>query len=167
MAKELVLIPKADYDKLLSQNVNMCNHLRNTSSTENACHTSDNPTPLNANGSAGDVNKHISKSFTFNNDKVNLNNTPTPENSKEISSLSKSSSRIDDRDKVNSDGEIKKMKSVSAKLNGITSIRSKSNDDHLERDQFGGQTKGRKYVKQTFSEFLENKRRPRWIPYKR
>ena len=101
MAKELVLIPKANYDKLLSQNVNTCNHLRNASSTENACHTSDNPTPLNANGSAGDVNKHISKSFTFNNDKVNLNsardvsksftfnndkanlnNTPTPENSK-------------------------------------------------------------------------------------
>ena len=68
---------------------------------------------------------------------------------------------------MNSDGEIKKMKSVSAKLNGMTSIRSKSNDDHLERDQFDGQTKGRKYVKQTFSEFLENERRPRWIPYKR
>ena len=88
-------------------------------------------------------------------------------NSKEISSLSKSSSRIDDQDKMNSAEEIKKMKSVSCKLNGMTSIRSKSNDDHLERDQFGGRTKGRKYVKQTFSEFLENKRRTRWIPYKR
>ena len=60
MAKELVLIPKAEYEKLLSESVNICYHDRNESCAENEYlkpHTSDNPTHLNANESVGDVNK--------------------------------------------------------------------------------------------------------------
>ena len=88
--ERVCLIPKAEYEKLLSQSVNICNHLRNASCTENECHkphSNDNPTSLNANESSGDINKHISKSLTHHNDKVNLNYTPTPVNSKEISLL--------------------------------------------------------------------------------
>ena len=81
------------------------------------------------------------KSLTHNNDKMNLNDSPCPMNLKEISLLSKPPTCIDDQDNMNSKDENKRMKPVTVKVNSLTSIRSKSNNGHLQSDQFGGQKK--------------------------
>ena len=96
---------------------------------------------------------------------MNLNDSPCPMNLKELSSLSKPPNRINDQDNMNSKDENERMKPVTVKVNSFTSIRSKSNDGHLQSDQFGGQKKNPQFVKHTFTEFLGNKKCARWIPY--
>ena len=201
MAKELVLLPKAEYEKLLSENkirtdsINDSKSLTqnrgtNTDANEtvgsqtitssninesaggthiNANDTAGSQTTksssnINANDSAGGVNKYLSKSFTRFSDTVNLNTSsyPTGKNSIDTPLLSKPSNRMDDQDSTYNSG-IKKTD----KVNSVKSTRSNFDKNHPVSDQSGGQQKGQKYVKQTFSEFLGNKRRAKWIPYKR
>ena len=201
MAKELVLLPKAEYEKLLSENkirtdsINDSKSLTqnrgtNTDANEtlgsetitssninesaggtniNADDTAGSKTTksssnINADDSAGGVNKYLSKSLTRFSDTVNLNTSlyPTGKNSIDTPLLSKPSNRMDDQDSTYNSG-IKKID----KVNSVKSRRSNFDNNHPVSDQSGGQQNGRKYVKQTFSEFLGNKRRTRWIPYKR
>lgn len=60
----------------------------------------------------------------------------------------------------------KSTNSLNRNVSSMTSGRGKSNSERIELDQSGGQRKGKKYVRQTFSEFLGNKRRQKWISYK-
>ena len=105
---------------------------------------------INANDSAGGVNNYLSKSLTRFSDTVNLNTSlyPTGKNSIHTPLLSKPSNRMDDQDSTYNSG-IKKTD----KVNSVKSTRSNFDNNHPVSDQSGGEQKGQKYVKQTFSEF--------------
>ena len=187
MTKELVLLPKAEYEKLLSDNkirtdsINDSKSLTQnrgtntdanetvgsqtiTSSNINGTNINTNDTAgsqttksssnINANDSAGGVNKYLSKPLTRFSDTVNLNTSlyPTGKNSIDTPLLSKPSNRMDDQDSTYNSG-IKKTD----KVNSVKSTRSNFDNNHPVSDQSGGQQKGQKYVNKHFPNFWGTK----------
>lgn len=141
MAKELVLITKVQYEKLISA----CQ--KNSSSSH--VHT-------NVNESVGGDSKHtplLSKPLIRTDEQTNVE--PNGErNANEDEYIAKESLGIKPK------GTKENLK-ISRKPKKI-----KSNSEHVVRDQSGGKQMHRKYLKQTYAEFMANKKRRQWIPYK-
>ena len=154
---ELVLIPKAEYEKLLLDNQTRHSSIDSSIPVQNINRTD---------------NESISSNSSFNSVHTNVNesardvNKPYP---KELVLLLKPVTRTAEQINAdhNSDPKINRVKSHSRKVvSSRKPNQNKSNSEQKMHDQSGGQQTHRKYVKQTFTEFLGNKRRPRWIPYK-
>lgn len=163
MAKELVLIPRAEYEKLIGESGTQIsgrkiNHsIRDQTEIPGSVitNTSDISTHKNASEPATTLNRGISKenpllskSFIWTTDQDNSEQ-------KDFNAASKTSKVLK-----------KSTNSLNRNVSSMTAGRGKSNSERIMLDQSGGRRKGKKYVRQTFSEFLEDKRRQKWIPYK-
>lgn len=146
MAKELILVPKAEYEKLLSDN-----QTRRSSTADSFISTQNSDkqsTPIHSDKQSTSLHKNV-------NEPAGDDNETNP---KEPPMLS--IAKIRNGEQKNAEGN-HELKSHSIK---VESSRKPNKNKFAIHDQSGGQH--RKYVKQSFAEFLGNKRRPRWIPYK-
>lgn len=160
MAKELVLIPRAEYEKLIGESgIQISGRKINHSVRDQTeipgsviTNTSDISTHKNASESATTLNHSIPKK-----DPLLLKSSirTTDQEQKDFNAASKTSKVLK-----------KSTNSLNRNVSSMTSGRGKSNSERIELDQSGGRRKGKKYVRQTFSEFLGNKRRQKWISYK-
>lgn len=143
MARELILIPRTKYENLLRQIENGSNDAKpDTTQNDMECKE----------------HQITDADMTVHHSVVNDKETPQADH---LSSKSKSQM---DEQKIKEDKP--SSKSITRRENKKVSSRKRLQSTQGKSEQSGGKRKGRKYVSQSFSDFLSNKGRQKWVPYK-
>ena len=206
MAKEMVLIPKAEYEKLLTDfqsrraSVNISERPQDETLADNEIMNSNRrdskkQTDVDDSIKALKVNENtpkfvlkkqkstVQKGLKRTNGASQLSRKRTGGASKNMSKLSnmrrKSSTKKDrnvkkcipvisnmlaeEKRKKNSSGKISRI--VQEKTRRISNMKFQPTGKK-KKEQSGGKVKSYKFVRQSFSDFVSNKRRKTWVPYK-